>query len=100
MNRRDFLEALGIAGLSLPFRRRFWPGWRPPTQYIHKTYALGFAISKEMLEDDALDAFTYGAEFVKRGELYLRDGGLYSFIDFATPHLRDEPKRLLALPTR
>jgi hypothetical protein len=64
MNRRDFLKRLGLvtAGVvaadqleiieRLGWKRRFFPGFTPAPKFVHKSFALGFTISQEMIEDD------------------------------------------------
>jgi hypothetical protein len=65
MNRRDFLKRLGLvtAGIvaadqlevieRLGWKRRFFPGFTEPSKvYEYQEFALGFMITREMLEDD------------------------------------------------
>lgn len=69
MNRRDFLKRLGLvaAGVAaadqleiierLGWKRRFFQGFTPAPQFVHKEFALGFMITREMLEDDIYGSF-------------------------------------------
>lgn len=68
MNRRDFLKRLGLATAGivtadqleiierLGWKRRFFQGFTP--QYEFKTFALGFMVTQEMIEDDIYGVYS------------------------------------------
>jgi hypothetical protein len=87
MNRRDFLKRLGLATAGivaadqleiierLGWKRRFFQGFTPAPSglFLPKEFALGFMITREMLEDDM-----YGSvnEFVKKHEMVMKSNFL------------------------
>ena len=106
MNRREWLKKAALIAASgiaadqleilehLSWTRTLFPS-AAITNYSFKTYALGFEVTREMLEDDWYGGIeqhirSLGWPAVKRVEDFERDVTL-----FLPVGIKDEPKRLI-----
>jgi hypothetical protein len=92
MNRRDFLKRLGLATAGivaadqleiierLGWKRRFFQGFTatPAKLFVHKEFALGFMVTREMLEDDMSGSIKELAEKMNVRHSFLDDTYIFT----------------------